>query len=124
MTVLPSGGGPLVFYRRGKYPIFLEKGDVRCDDQMRYKINACDIEKCTKQWRIQDFPAGGCQPQRVCTSLLFSKLFAGNCMQMKEFGPRRGGGTRIWCPPGSATAMRPSNAILSQRVPRVLVLLK
>ena len=40
------------------------------------------------QWRIQDFPDGGSQPQRGGANLLFGQLFRENCMKMKENGPR------------------------------------
>ena len=39
------------------------------------------------QWRIQDFPEEGAPSPKVG---LFCKLFAENCMKMKEFGPGEG----------------------------------
>ena len=39
------------------------------------------------QWRIQDFPEGGALIPKLG---LFCKLFAENCMKMKEFGPKGG----------------------------------
>ena len=38
-----------------------------------------------KQWRIQDFPQGGAPTLKI--AIIF-QIFAGNCMKMKEFGPR------------------------------------
>ena len=64
------------------------------------------------QWRIQNFPEGGANSQSGCAdliffaencmkiapppkirhwwcnNLLFGKIFAKNCMEMKEIGPR------------------------------------
>ena len=56
------------------------------------------------QWRIQDFPrGGGANPQGGDANLLFSQKIPENCMKMKEFGSRGGGGTRPWRPPYSRT---------------------
>ena len=54
-----------------------------------------------KQWRIQDFPDGGShEPLDLRQNpiyVLFGKIFAENCMKMKEFGPR--GGSAPLAPP-------------------------
>ena len=42
------------------------------------------------QWRIHYFPDGGAKPWFWRENLLFGKVFAENCMKMKEIGP--GGG--------------------------------
>ena len=39
------------------------------------------------QWRIQDFSDRAAKSQSGCANLLFCKLFAKNCMKMKQFGP-------------------------------------
>ena len=78
---------------------------VRCDllmymDQFYYP--SC----ITKQWRIQDFLEGGAptpEGEEGCVNLLFCKIFAKNCMKMKEFRPRRKG-RGLGAPLGSATA--------------------
>ena len=51
------------------------------------------------QWRIQDFPDWGVgrQPLGLGQSLLFDKLFAKNCIKMKDIG--LGGGARPYHPP-------------------------
>ena len=56
------------------------------------------------QWRIQDFPEEGRQPQSGGTNLLFGQKFPENCMKMKEFGPR--GGARV---PGTPPPLRSAN---------------
>ena len=49
------------------------------------------------QWRIQDFPQGGAPTPK---SAIIFQFFPENCMKMKEFGPRGGGGgARPWRPP-------------------------
>ena len=40
------------------------------------------------QWRIQGFPDGDTIPQDRGENLLFDKIFAKNCMKMKEIRPR------------------------------------
>ena len=41
---------------------------------------------------IHDFPdEGGANPSVRAENLLFDKIFAKNCMKMKEIGPKRGG---------------------------------
>ena len=47
----------------------------------------------TIQWRIQDFQdgEGAHQPLSLGENLLFDKVFAENCMKMKETGPGGGG---------------------------------
>ena len=48
------------------------------------------------------FPVGeGATPKRQFVNLFFYKLFARNCMKMKEFGPR--GGCVSLAPPESTT---------------------
>ena len=42
------------------------------------------------RWRIQDFPVGGCQPQRRNANLLFGLIFAKNCTKMKNIRLRGG----------------------------------
>ena len=42
-----------------------------------------------QQWRIQDFPKGDIKPRRQTPNLLFGKVFAENCMKMKEIELRR-----------------------------------
>ena len=49
----------------------------------------------SNQWRIQHFTEWGDNSQSGCANLLFCNFFAKNCMEMKEFGPRRG------CIPGA-----------------------
>ena len=44
------------------------------------------------QWRIQDFPQGGAPAPKI--DIIF-QIFAENCMKMKEFGSRGGGGRRV-----------------------------
>ena len=39
------------------------------------------------QWRIQDFPQGGVPTPNI--AIIF-RIFAENCMKMKEFGPQGG----------------------------------
>ena len=51
-------------------------------------------DPCQRQ--TQDFPDTGCQPLNWGQNLLLGKIFAGNCMKMKEIGPR--GGARPWHP--------------------------
>ena len=46
------------------------------------------IKRLQYQWWIQNFPEGGANSKSGCVTLLFCKLFAENCMKMKEFGPR------------------------------------
>ena len=48
------------------------------------------------QWLIQDFPQGGAPSSKI--AIIF-KIFAENCMKMKEFGP---GGRVPGAPLGSA----------------------
>ena len=43
------------------------------------------------QWRIQDVPDGERQPLVLKRNPLFGKIFAENCMKVKEIGP---GGAR------------------------------
>ena len=47
------------------------------------------------QCRIHDFPEGGAQTPK---SAIILRIFAENCMKMKEFGPPEGG-ERPWHPP-------------------------
>ena len=47
------------------------------------------------------FSWGGANPWGACSNLLLCKIFAKNCMKMKEFGPR--GGVPSAPPLGSAT---------------------
>ena len=54
-------------------------------------MKSLSVEKPTlKQWRIHDFPERGANSQSGCANLLFCKLFAENCMKMKEFGSQDG----------------------------------
>ena len=48
------------------------------------------------------FPRRGANPRGRGKNLLFGKIFAKNCIKMKEFGPR--GRARPWLPLGSANA--------------------
>ena len=47
-----------------------------------------------QQWRIQDFPQGGAPTPKI--AIIF-RIFAENCMKMKEFGPQ--GGRASLAPP-------------------------
>ena len=49
-----------------------------------------DKNSCPIQWRIQDFPEGGANPWDWGKNLLFGKIFAENCMKMKD---NQGGGS-------------------------------
>ena len=42
------------------------------------------------QWQIQDFPGGGANRLVLDKNLLFGKIFAKNCMEIKEIGLRGG----------------------------------
>ena len=48
------------------------------------------------QWKILDFPEKGAPTPVGCANPLFSKIFAENCMKMKEIG--RGGGRSLAAP--------------------------
>ena len=68
---------------------------------VQYSISKChliySVDSYTRQWRIQDFPQGGAPTPK---SAIIFQFFAENCMKMKEFGPRGGGGgARPWRPP-------------------------
>ena len=55
------------------------------------------------QWRIQDFSDGGTSPWIWAKSLLFGKIFAENCMKMKEIALR--GGIHPWRSHGPANVL-------------------
>ena len=67
--------------------------DIRCFPCVR------EDKYHNTQWRIQDFPEEGRQPQRWGTNLLFWPIFLKkkNRMEVKEFGPR--GGRVFLAPP-------------------------
>ena len=51
------------------------------------------MKKAQYQWRIQDFPDGeGGNHCVLVENLLFEKIFAEHCMNMKEIGSGEGGG--------------------------------
>ena len=54
------------------------------------------MDSLSRQRRIQDVAEWGANPREDYANLLFGKIFAENCMKMKEFGPR--GGLRPWLP--------------------------
>ena len=56
------------------------------------------------QWRIQDFPLGGCAPIRGGMDLQRGHFSVKMYAKMKELGPM-GGGMHRACPPRSANAM-------------------
>ena len=68
----------------------------------------------TIQWRIQDFQngEGAHQPLSLGENLLFDKVFAENCMKMKETGTGRGG-PRSQAPIGSTNSTRDGSDIQS-----------
>ena len=58
-------------------------GNVPYPESLQYHLLlSCSLKLNTVQWRIQDFPEGA--------NILFGKIVAGNCMKMKEMGPRKG----------------------------------
>ena len=64
------------------------------------------------QWRIQDFPKEGANPQGGIANLLFGQKFPENCIKMKEFEPRGGGG-RPWRSLRSANALNEQHKSVS-----------
>ena len=56
------------------------------------KVLKRNFKKGSIQWRIQDFPQGGAPTSKI--AIIF-QIFAENCMKMKEFGPRGGGGASL-----------------------------
>ena len=56
------------------------------------------------EWHNPGFARAGCHNprERGCANLLFGKIFAENCMKLKEVGPR--GGVFPSDPLGSVTA--------------------
>ena len=60
----------------------------------------------TDQWRIQDFPDARRQPLSLGQkNLLLGKIFAENCMKMKEIGQKGVEGSASLAPFGSANEL-------------------
>ena len=61
----------------------------------------CNLRQCEYhvQWRIQDFPGEGAPTPAGGSQHTILPYFPKNCMQLKEFGPPGGGGTRPSRPP-------------------------